>query len=259
MASNGRWDERVEIGPGTRWFWDPLTVQHMSRYLLADRVLPGGVIIDVACGTGFGTARLARPGRDVVGIDISADAIEFAQKYYGRDRVRFVAADATELPLPDSSVDGVSSFETIEHLTEPDAFLSELARVLRRGGRLVLSTPERRVYSRGRTDGTSANPFHPSEMTQDELLTALRPQFRIGKLLGQTSSPDRTGDDRIRGSSLRDGGRAALRRIVVATTNPLVGRGWIAERLVGILRRNHVPRAYHGEPFSYIVVVAERL
>lgn len=259
MAGDGHWDERVAIGPGTRWFWEPITAQHMSRYLLADRVLPGGLVLDVACGTGFGTARLARPDRDVVGVDVAPNAIEFAKEHYAGGRVRFVHADATDLPISSGSVDGVASFETIEHLTEPASFVSELARVLRPGGLLVLSTPDRAVYSRDRTDGTSGNPFHPSEMTEAELLAALEPWFHIRERLGQAPSPDVSISATPRAVARdRPTVRAVARSLVVAITNPVIGRGWLAERLVGALRRSQVPRKHRGEPFTYLVVVAER-
>ncbi len=86
------------------------------------------------------------------------------------------------IPLEDASVDVVVSFETIEHVTDPLAFLRECARVLAPGGTLIVSTPNRPVYS----PESKHNPFHQREFDRAEFLDLLKPHFGVTHLYGQT-------------------------------------------------------------------------
>ena len=96
----------------------------------------------------------------MAGIDISLEACEHAHRKYGVD-ARIGSAEA--IPLPDRSIDMVVSFETIEHVDCPADFLRECARVLVPEGMLIISTPNRPVYS---GDGRQ-NPFHRVEFDED--------------------------------------------------------------------------------------------
>ena len=148
-------------------FWE-----HVYRYAFASRFVVGRRVLDIACGEGYGAAALQKAGAaHVIGVDVSQDACLHARKRYGLD-VR--SGSAEQIPLPDSSVDVVVSFETIEHVRDPGRFLDECARVLAPGGRLVISTPDKEVY----TDrlGTR-NRHHCAEMTEEEFASALRARF----------------------------------------------------------------------------------
>jgi hypothetical protein len=79
-------------------------------------------------------------------------------------------------------VDAVVSFETIEHFYEHDQFLAEVRRVLRPGGRFIVSSPERDVYS---PTGSNANPYHARELSRKEFVRFLRNSFAHVRLLGQ--------------------------------------------------------------------------
>jgi 2-polyprenyl-3-methyl-5-hydroxy-6-metoxy-1,4-benzoquinol methylase len=97
-------------------------------------------VLDVGCGAGEITSEIARAGFDVVGIDVAEEPLRRAR---ARDReldLRLVALDG-EWPLPDASFDAVWAGETLEHVLDTAAWLSEVRRVLRSGGTLVLSTP----------------------------------------------------------------------------------------------------------------------
>ena len=78
-------------------------------------------------------------------------------------RVEVVAANLAALPLADSSVDIVINFQVIEHLWDQPQFVSECARVLRPGGRLLMSTPNRITFTPG--SDTPVNPFHTGNST----------------------------------------------------------------------------------------------
>ena len=113
------------------------------RFLLA-RVRPGERVLDVGCGDGLLTDELARAGAQVVGIDVAKRALQRAEQrasmHGGALDLRLVDAEEP-LPLADASFDVVWAGEVIEHVVDTAAWLSELRRVLRSQGRLLLTTP----------------------------------------------------------------------------------------------------------------------
>ena len=143
--------------------------EHWHRYAFARRYVAGKRVVDVACGEGYGSALLAGVAAAVTGIDIDAGAIAHARASYAAiANVRFEEGSAAALPLTDSSVDVVVSFETIEHLPREDQprMLAEIARVLGTDGVLVLSAPNPVEYSTARS---YRNPFHLHEPDRAEL------------------------------------------------------------------------------------------
>jgi ubiquinone/menaquinone biosynthesis C-methylase UbiE len=157
-----------------RIFWE-----HIGRYRFARDFARGKRTLDIASGEGYGAASLLKGGASsVIGVDISPEACEQARIKYGLDaRI----GDALAIPLPDRSVDLVVSFETIEHVASPSGFVEESARVLETDGTLIVSTPNRPVYS---PEGTS-NPFHQVELDEGEFLELLRSRFRAVTLYSQ--------------------------------------------------------------------------
>jgi SAM-dependent methyltransferase len=146
---------------------------HLRRYLLAQQYVRGKYVIDVACGTGYGSAMLLRAGASqVISIDINSAALQYAKKHWGT--LRFIVGDAVRLPLPKHCADIVVSFETLEHLTHPEDFLAEVKRVLKLDGRLLLSTPNRLVASPG--SSIPHSPYHAFEPTLSELQSLLSSQ-----------------------------------------------------------------------------------
>jgi SAM-dependent methyltransferase len=149
-------------------------IEHLHRYFLARTMCRGQDVLDVASGEGYGAALLAQVARTVVGVEIAPEAVDHAKTEYTKPNLQFLQSDARTLPLLDTSVDVVVSFETKEHFDEHDQFLAEIQRVLRAGGRLIISTPDRDNYS---LVGTPANPFHVLEMTRAEFLELLQRHF----------------------------------------------------------------------------------
>jgi arsenite methyltransferase len=105
---------------------------------------PGGVALDVGSGPGTVTAALARaagPGGLALGVDISEPMLARAVRAESGPQVGFLRADAQRLPLRDDTVDAVVSIAVLQLIPDPPAALSEMARVLRPGGRLAVMVP----------------------------------------------------------------------------------------------------------------------
>jgi len=156
--------------------------EHYHRYLFALRWCAGRDVLDVASGEGYGSVLLGQVARSVIGVDIDQAAVDFATANYATPHVTYRQGDATRIPVPDHSVDVVVSFETIEHFADQSAFIAEIDRVLRPGGVVVISSPNRDIYT-----GVlgNQNPFHVHEMNQAEFEAALRQRFAHLWLLEQ--------------------------------------------------------------------------
>lgn len=153
---------------------------HEKRYRFALAWCADRDVLDVACGVGYGTAILAGAARRAVGADVDEGSIAYARARYAAANVDFVVCDAAALPFEADAFDTVCSFETIEHLPDRDAYLREVARVLRREGTYLVSTP--RV---DRTDHAPANPYHRVEYSRADFEQLLRRFFGEVRLLGQ--------------------------------------------------------------------------
>jgi ubiquinone/menaquinone biosynthesis C-methylase UbiE len=155
--------------PGEIW------LEHWHRYHFASRWVAGLRVLDVACGEGYGSALLARTAAHVTGVDISPQAIAHAQDAYAAlANATFTCASCTQLPIPDASIDVAVSFETLEHIHEQEAFLAELARVLKPGGVLLISCPNKREYSDNRG---FVNEHHVRELYREQLAALVGAHF----------------------------------------------------------------------------------
>ena len=110
----------------------------------------------------------------VVGVDIDAQSVRFANENYARHNLSFASGSATQIPITNAAVDVVVSFETIEHFAEHDAFLREIKRVLKPDGVLLMSSPDRDVYSKGEP---TQNPFHIKELDKAEFHSLIKTYF----------------------------------------------------------------------------------
>ncbi|TAM01264.1 MAG: methyltransferase domain-containing protein [Paraburkholderia sp.] len=157
--------------------------EHLHRYGWAAQTVKGLHVLDIACGEGYGSAILAKYAKDVTGVDISHEAVEHAVARYGDvPNLSFRQGSATAIPLADASVDAVVSFETLEHLTQHDEMLAEIHRVLKPGGFLILSSPNKKVYS---DDRNFKNEFHVRELYFAELDALVKRYFSGVTYYGQ--------------------------------------------------------------------------
>jgi SAM-dependent methyltransferase len=142
--------------------------EHLARYRFAAQFAKGKRVLDAASGEGYGTAMLATAGAaNAIGVELDGEVVSHAAGKYG---LSFMQGDVCDLPLDDASFDLVVSFETIEHVSEPEKAISELRRVLAPDGILAISTPNKDEFLAG-------SEFHSREFTPAEFASLLGRQF----------------------------------------------------------------------------------
>lgn len=161
-----------------------LLLEDLSKFVFASSYVRGKSVLDAGCGAGQGSDYLARSGADqVVGVDISPDAIRFAHAHWTQPNLAFAAMDVGRLAFPVGSFGAVTSIEVIEHLSHSEEYVKEIRRVLSPGGILVMSTPNKRISSP--TPG-SLWPHHIHEFYLDELRDLLSRYFSIVDIWGMS-------------------------------------------------------------------------
>ena len=197
---------------------------HLARYALASTfVRPRDRVLDAACGLGYGAAMLteATLADSVAGIDSSPRAIEYARSAYGVSAT-FECRDVSNLvSMPAGSLDLIVSFETLEHIADPDSFVRESCRLLTPGGRLICSIPNRWVDESGR----DPNPYHLHVFDRASILGLCGRYFRIERLFGQTAGGGMKASATTRGwnevAPTADDGSDPEWWVVVAMKDPL--------------------------------------
>lgn len=160
--------------------------EHLHRYAWCVPLVAGKQVLDIASGEGYGSAMLAGRAASVVGVDISDEAVAHAtDRYADIPNLLYRQGSAAQIPLPSAQFDVVVSFETVEHLLEQQQMLAEIRRVLKPEGLLIMSSPNKEVYS---DKAGYHNDYHVAELYQDEFIALLRQQFPIVRLEGQRIS-----------------------------------------------------------------------
>ncbi|MDP3012876.1 MAG: sulfatase-like hydrolase/transferase, partial [Candidatus Subteraquimicrobiales bacterium] len=166
-----------------------ISYEHWHRYLYATRFVKDKVVLDIACGEGYGSYLLSQYAKRVVGIDISPEVIDYAGSKHVNGGLEFRVGSASNIPVDGEAIfDVVVSFETIEHINEDDqrGFLKEIKRLLKSDGLFIVSTPNKLVY----TDiPDHRNEFHIKEFYIGEFKEFLGAYFENIKLLGQKIYP----------------------------------------------------------------------
>jgi SAM-dependent methyltransferase len=160
--------------------------RHEAAYLALRQHCAGATVLEAGCGEGYGADLLAGVARRVIALDYDRLTAEHVRRAY--PRVGVVRGNLATLPLADASVDVVANLQVIEHLWDQHGFLVECRRVLRPGGTLLITTPNRITFSPGRD--TPLNPFHTRELAPSELDSLLTEAgFRVETLQGLRHGP----------------------------------------------------------------------
>lgn len=174
--------------------------RHEAAYLWSLPHLRGERVVEVGCGEGYGTALIAGVAA-VLGVDYDALTVAHAAARY--PQAHFVRANLAALPVGSASVDAVATLQVIEHVWDHPQFVAQCRRVLRRGGQLLVTTPNRLTFSPGQD--VPRNPFHTVEFTAAELAALL---VRCGLemvFVGGVHSGERLATlDRTHGGSIVD-------------------------------------------------------
>ena len=233
--------ERLE--PGTPE-WTAYLANHTHRYAFAAeqlaRLARPGRVLDAATGVGYGAAQIADAcGVEVVAVDRDEAALAVARQKFSRARVRFEQDDCATLANGASHAApyaAVVSFETVEHLREPERFVRRVGDLIAPGGLLIVSTPNRSVNEaqRGTWD------HHEREYTAAEFEALLTSSgFQSIQLFGQRLTAM---------GELRRDLRGEINRL---RFNPITRLGfWIQRRL----RRVSLPPALPEQPSDFEIV-----
>ncbi len=180
-------EELKELTGGERLYpgfmYEHSRQDHEARYFFAAKYIASDMrVLDAACGSGYGSKILARLTKSVVGLDVSDHAVEYATDHFGNEHISFFVADLVKkIDFPNGHFDCIVSFETFEHVTNQDAMLTEFKRVLKPGGILIISTPDKNIHQHVDPN----NKFHLREFTKDEFVAELSKYFSVRELYGK--------------------------------------------------------------------------
>lgn len=164
-------------------------LMHIATYRFAESYTSGKRILDYGCGSGYGSAWIARSAASVTGVDVAADAIAHAQREYQAPNLSFHQIDPrAPLPFADNSFDTVLSFQVFEHVADTAHYLDQIRRVLVPGGHLVLVTPDR--STRLLPFQKPWNRWHLTEYSADSLTNKIRAHFASVELLRMSGRQD---------------------------------------------------------------------
>src|SRR4051812_6147689 len=199
--------------------------EHYHRYAFASRFATGKRVLDLASGEGYGSALMAGPATEVVGLELDPAAVEHARRNY--PGVRFEVGSITDpAALDGERFDVITCFEAIEHVEAQDRLMELVRNRLAPGGIFLCSTPDIEVYTH---DHGNENPYHVHELTEPAFRALLAGSFEHVVLLRQN----------VAVGSLIHGGPGAEAEVL--TMRPDDAGGWAVEP---------------GAPHTYFVSVA---
>jgi ubiquinone/menaquinone biosynthesis C-methylase UbiE len=170
MAKDNWTGERLEL-----FINGEVTIEHLHRYATVLNLVRDKVVLDIACGEGYGSNLMADYAKRVIGVDIADKVISEASQKYCKSNLSFVVGDATQIPLPDNSVEVIISFETLEHHTKHQEMFKEIIRVLKHDGFMIMSSPDKKTvmdYCKG-----YVNIYHVKELTTQEFKSLVESYF----------------------------------------------------------------------------------
>jgi ubiquinone/menaquinone biosynthesis C-methylase UbiE len=168
-----------------------LYLVHLATYKYCIPAVAGKRVLDYGCGTGYGTSLISSYCNQAMGVDISTDAIQYAQSHFSAPNLQFKQIEPVEaapMPFPNASFDVVLSFQVIEHVRDVPAYLQEIERVLAPGGQVLIATPDR--SSRLFPYQKPWNMWHLREYTREQLHNTIAAYFSNVRVLQTGGEPD---------------------------------------------------------------------
>src|SRR6266542_2724456 len=162
---------------------DYFTFEHLHRYALAREISRDKIVLDIACGEGYGSLVMSEAANYVYGVDVDGTSVQHAKNKYEKSKknICFKTGSTSDIPLENYSVDVVVSFETIEHHDAHEQMMKEIKRVLKPNGTLIISSPDKDYYDQI----VPNNPFHVKELRFPELRNLLGSFFKYCKYYQQ--------------------------------------------------------------------------
>lgn len=177
-------DERI-LGENFKSQEEYLTyLRHFFAYKLADeKISSGSSILEIGCGSGYGTKLLSKNAEKIIGLDVDKKTVEQISKKNGSEKCIFEFYDGMKIPYKDESFDAVVSFQVIEHIKDDKNIIKEISRVLRPGGILLMATPNR-IFRLVEYGQKSSNKFHIREYSFREFKNLLGNAFSDINIFG---------------------------------------------------------------------------
>lgn len=158
--------ERTVPGVAEENYW---FARHEAAYLALLPHCAGEVVLEAGCGEGYGAALIAQAGASVIALDYDEPTVTHVARSY--PRLGTVRGNLAFLPIATGALGVVANLQVIEHLWDQRGFLAECRRVLRPGGKLLVTTPNRLTFTPD--SATPLNPYHTRELSPAELAELL--------------------------------------------------------------------------------------
>lgn len=158
---------------------------HIATYEYAKMFISGKRVLDYGCGSGYGSHMLSETAASVTGVDISKEAVDFADREYKSGNLNF----KTIAELGNEKFDVITSFQVIEHVPDDKEYAGKLKQLLNPGGILIISTPDKkhRLFNYIQQPW---NIYHLKEYTPETLEKLLKKYFRQVEILKIGSDAD---------------------------------------------------------------------
>jgi len=155
---------------------------NLARYDFASQHVKGKNVIDIGCGSGYGTSVLAAGGaKSALGIDYDPKVIQYAKKTYKMKNLKYQNVNVAKLSNK-GKYDAVTAFEVIEHIQADQEFVKLISSLLEKNGQAYISTPNKLISSPGMD--IPPNPYHVREYTPQEFQDILAKCFGKVELYG---------------------------------------------------------------------------
>ena len=176
-AENPELDDDMVESMFIRWKRGRFLLEPAQRRMYEELALrvKGLDVCDVGCGSGLGSVILAQKAHSVVGMEKIGSCTEFSRKCFPLENVRYVNEDVVHTSIPDERFDAVVAIEVIEHVADYHGALRNLKRILKKGGTLYVSSPNRNNRNLG--EHGPKNKYHVREWTIREFYETLSMYF----------------------------------------------------------------------------------